>query len=168
MEENAKRKLTPLVHCASFENDCFCTKLQTSVLNPWKGIFEKWQIILSITSPLKITSFSFFTGVMVWNIRMDLYNLFFRFKHLMNSCFSHYIWAWISRHWKEIFENWKRFLSRTSSFTKTLFFFTGVMVWNIRMDLYSLFFIFKYFMISCFSHYLWVQIPRHWKGIFEN
>jgi hypothetical protein len=40
---------------------------------------------------------------------MDLYSLFFRFKHLMILCFSHYLWAWIRDFGEEVLKTEKGF-----------------------------------------------------------
>jgi hypothetical protein len=76
----------------------------------------------------------------------------------MISCFSHYLWAWIPEMLERNFGKLKEDFVKNNPIQKNLsHFFTGVMVWNIQMDLYNLFFRFKHLMISCFSHYLWVD-----------
>jgi hypothetical protein len=78
---------------------------------------------------------------MFWNIRMDLYNIFFRFKHLMIFCFSHYLWARILRHWRIILENWNIILSRMGSYTKTSLNFVKYIIireiWSYLWPLFS-------------------------------
>jgi hypothetical protein len=63
----------------------------------------------------------------------------------------------------------KEFFSRTRSYTKySLMVYTGITVWEIQADLYNSFFRFENSGISCFSHQLWAQITRRWRGILKN
>jgi hypothetical protein len=86
--------------------------------------------------PITKTSHIFATCVIVWDIRMDLYNLFFRFKHLMISCFSQYLWAQILRSWRGVFENEKKIFPRMGSYTKiAMSFVTPIMIQEIQYHL---------------------------------
>jgi hypothetical protein len=87
----------------------------------------------------------FYTGVMVWEIQADLYNSFFRFENTRIfqefSCFSHLLWAHITRMMERYFEKMKEVFLKNKLIYKNLpHFYTGVMVWEIQADIYNSFF----------------------------
>jgi transposase len=60
--------------------DCFCSQLQAHILEQMVIYLNKRKEVFSILgSSTKKSSLIFFTGVMVWDIRRDLYNLFYIF-----------------------------------------------------------------------------------------
>jgi hypothetical protein len=62
-------------------NHCFCSQFQTQNLTIWRGILKKLKIFFSIMNSSKKTSLIIYTGVMVWEIQVELYNSFFRFEN---------------------------------------------------------------------------------------
>jgi hypothetical protein len=118
-EENSKRTLVVQPCYTKFAGHTVFAVNFKIVFKQLEMFFEKPKRILSRTNPITKSSLSFCTTVIFWEIRRDLFNLFFRFKYLMISCFSYYLWAQILRIWRRIFKNWKRFFSRTGSSPKT-------------------------------------------------